>query len=261
MTDTRDPKIRAIDRGLQVLTAVSQGKGVSPGELAKSLDIPRPSVYRILGALEVLGYVIRSSTDNRFRVTLKTREISEGYDDETIAGQLGGSIMVALQRKIVWPVDILTYENGHMVIRESTLNRSPMAINRNMIGRHAPMLRTSAGRAWLAFAPDKEREICLNMLRERADPEDLPFLEPQNLNSLLAKCREQGYGMRLGESLIPETSSFAIPVFKQEQIVCCINVIWITSALSAADARKTLLEPLRNAAAKMTELMTDQDQG
>ena len=251
MPEERDTNIRAIDRGLQVLTAVSLSKGISPGALAKTLEIPRPSVYRILGALEMLGYVERSATDNRFRVTLKTREISEGYDEETQAGQIGGPVMVALQKKIVWPVDILTYENGYMVIRESTLNRSPMAINRNMIGRNAPMLRTSAGRAWLAFAPEKEREICLNMIRERADPQDAPFLEPSHLNNLLSTCRTQGYGMRLGESLIPETSSFAVPVFNGDHIVCCINVIWITTALSSAEARRTLLDPLREAAAKM----------
>jgi len=253
MSAKDDSNVRAVERGLRILSAVSRAKGILPGELSKALDIPRPSVYRILGSLEGLGYVVRSATDNRFRVTLKTREIAEGYDDETQAGTLGGPVIVALQQDIVWPVDILTYENGAMVIRESTLARSPMSINRNMIGTHAPILRTSAGRAWLAFAPDKERDLCLDILRERADPEDLPFLEPRNLATLLSNTREQGHGMRYGEKLLPETSSFAMPVIVGTRVICCINVIWITSALSISAARDTLLDPLRRAAQKMAE--------
>lgn len=253
MTSKDDNYVRSVERGLRILSEVSRSKGIVPGEVSKRLGIPRPSVYRILGALETLGYVARSASDNRFRVTLKAREIADGYDDETQAGALGGPVMVGLQRQLVWPVDILTYENGAMVIRESTLNRSPMSINRNMIGTRAPILRSSAGRAWLAFALDKEREICLNMLRLRNDPEDLPYLDPTHLAQILACTRNQGYGLRHAEKLLPETSSFAMPVIVDARVICCINVIWITSALSIADARNTLLEPLRQAAAKMAE--------
>lgn len=246
-----EASVRSIERGMRVLSEVSRHKGVRPAEVAKALGIPRPTVYRILSSLEALGYVKSSSPDNRFRVTIKTRAIADGYDDETIASEFGSPAIQDLQSEIVWPVDLLTYEDGVMVVRESTLSKSPMAIDRNMIGTRGPVLRTAAGRAWLAFSPDKEREICLNMLRLRNDPDDIPFLEQGMLDNLLNKCREVGYGMRLGEKYIPKTSSIAMPVKHNDQIIACLSVIWITSAMSYSQARETLVGPMKKVVLSM----------
>lgn len=257
MKPINEGSVRSIERGFRILSEVSRNKGVTPSELSKTLGIPRPSVYRILNSLEELGYVKCSSTDNRFRVTIKTREISDGYDDETLVSEMGGPAIVALQREVVWPVELMTYENGFMMVRESTLARSPMSIDRNMIGKNAPVLRTAAGRAWLAFSSDKEREICLNLLWLRNDPDDIPFLEPRMLNSLMSRCQEAGHGMRLGENFLPKTSSIAMPVKHDGHIVACISVIWITSALSYAQARDTLVAPMRLAVAEIEKSFLD----
>lgn len=247
MEPASEASVRAIERAFRVLSEVSRNKGITPGELAKILGIPRPTVYRILSSLQTLGYVTSIADDNRYSVTLKTRTLSDGYDDETLAGELGVPAIIALQREIVWPVELMTYEDGYMMVRESTLARSPMSIDRNMIGTNAPVLRTAAGRAWLAFSTDKERELCLNKLRLRNDPDDIPFLEPTMLSELLRNCRDVGFGMRLGESFLPKTSSIAMPVIHDERIIACLSVIWITSALSYAQAREALVEPMKRA--------------
>lgn len=252
-----EASVRSIERGMRVLSEVSSNKGATPGEIAKSLSIPRPTVYRILSSLEALGYVKSSEPGNRFHVTIKTRSIADGYDDDTIASEFGSPAIQELQREIVWPVDLLTYEDGVMMVRESTLSASPMSIDRNMIGTRGPVLRTAAGRAWLAFSPEKEREICLNMLRLRNDPEDAPFLEQRMLYSLLKKCREMGHGMRLGEKYIPKTSSIAMPVKHNDQIIACLSVIWITSAMSYAQAQKTLVEPMTKAVQGMEKSLPE----
>jgi DNA-binding IclR family transcriptional regulator len=64
------------------------------------------------------------------------------------------------------------------------------------------------------------------------------------LDSRLTTCREVGYGVRLGEKLLPKTSSTAMPVKHEGQIVACLTVIWITSVLSNAQARETLVGPM-----------------
>ena len=243
--------IRALARGLEVLREVSRSRGVRAAELARSLDIPRPTVYRLLETLEHLGYVSRSATDNRFRVTLKTRTIADGYDPETQIGEIAGPVLAQLGRELVWPIDISTHEDAAMVVRETTHGRSPMSIDRNMIGRRLPMLRTASGRAWLAFSPNSEREVCIQTLRTRDEAEDRPFLEPTNLNAMLGLCRDKGFGMRLGESFIPKTSSFAIPVRHLGTVRACVTVIWITSALSPARAERELVAPLLNAAVEI----------
>jgi IclR family mhp operon transcriptional activator len=243
--------IRSLVRGLEVLREVSHARGVRAAEIARTLNIPRPTVYRLLETLEHLGYVSRSATDNRFRVTLKTRTIADGYDPETQIGEIAGPVLSRLGRELVWPIDISTHEDAAMVVRETTHGRSPMSIDRNMIGRRLPMLRTASGRAWLAFSQTSERDVCIQTIRNRDDSADRPFLEPTNLNAMLGLCREKGFGMRLGESFIPKTSSFAIPVRHLGTVRACVTVIWITSALSPTRAERELVAPLVDAAAEI----------
>jgi len=61
--------VRAFKRGLDILQEVNRSGGIRAGEIAWRLDLPRPTVYRLLETLEELGYVARSASDNRFRVT------------------------------------------------------------------------------------------------------------------------------------------------------------------------------------------------
>lgn len=263
MGDVEGSGVRALARGLQILREVSRSRGVRAGDLAKMLGIPRPTVYRLLETLEQLGYVSRSATDNRFRVTLQTRAIADGYDCETRIGEIAGPALGRLGNCLVWPIDISTYEDGAMVIRETTHGRSPMSIDRNMVGYRLPMLRTASGRAWLAFAPEQQRRVCIELLRERDDPEDRPFLDPSRLASLLAHCRQRGYGIRIGESsFLPKTSSFAAPVMVNGLVRASVTVIWITSALSPIRAEAELLGPLQAAAVEIAnDLATEFDFG
>lgn len=260
MSNDESSGVRALARGLLLLCEVSRSRGARAGELARALDIPRPTVYRLLETLEQLGYVSRSATDNRFRVTLQARLIADGYDAETRIGEIAGPILGRLGRDLVWPIDISTYEDGAMVIRETTHGRSPMSIDRNMIGRRLPMLRTASGRAWLAFAPEPERRVCLELLRTRDEPEDRPFLDPVALSSLLGQSRERGYGVRLGEAFLPKTSSVAMPVIVNGSVRACVTVIWITTALSPARAEAEFAAPMRRVADEIAERLKEEDE-
>lgn len=248
----RTSSVRSLARGLDVLLQVSRSAGAKPAEIAAALNLPRPSVYRLLETLEELGYVARSASDNRFRVTLKARAIAEGYTPDTRLGEIAGPALARLGRQVVWPIDLTTYEDGAMVIRETTHARSPLSIDRNMIGYRLPLLRTASGRAWLSHVPEAVRDAALSLVRARDDPADRPFLDPGWLDGILAGCRALGAGMRLGEEgFLPRTSSFAVPVGSGAGVAGCITVIWITSALTPARAEAELLPPLRAAAAEI----------
>lgn len=255
MAGPQNANVRALERGLAILREVSRSRGIAPGPLAARLKLPRPTVYRLLETLETLGYVARSASDNRFRVTLLARGIAEGYDDETRIGEIAGPILAEIGRELVWPIDLTTYEDGAMIVRETTHPRSPLSVDRNMVGVRLPMLRTAAGRAWLTFAPAAERAACLALLALRDDPDDRPFLESEMLENMLSACRRHGLGMRLGEPYVPKTSSFAAPVLTRDGVAGCIALIWITTAVPVAEARARFAAPLRAAAARIAEAL------
>ncbi|EJZ18521.1 hypothetical protein NE852_32005 (plasmid) [Rhizobium sp. Pop5] len=122
---------------------------------------------------------------------------------------------------------------------------------RGMIGYRMPVLRTSAGRAYLAFISDEERRLVVEHIRRLAVPEDLSFLEAIDMSDFLADIRAKGYATREAGEFRPSTSSIAVPVMPGGVMTACISIIWIRSALSIKEATARYVEPLMEIAERL----------
>jgi IclR family mhp operon transcriptional activator len=240
--------VRSLERGLALLELVNEEGGIKPADAARLLDLPRPTAHRLLATLEELGFVRRSASDNRFLVTIKARRLSGGYDTDVQLSEAVGPILSRLLRDLVWPINIATYRSGMMVVRETTHERSPLSIDRAMVGREVPMLRTACGRAYLAYCTDEERREILEYLTTLADPLDEPYLERSEVDEMIAKVRRIGYAARINEPFVPRTSSLALPLLVNGQARGSIAIVWLTSAMLPSRAIKEFVPPLREAA-------------
>ena len=241
--------VRAFKRGLDVLRQVNRSGGIRAGDVARQLDLPRPTVYRLLETLEELGYIARSASDDRFRVTRHALSLGDGYDPGIFICQVAAPYLAELSRALVWPVDLSTYENAAMVIQETTHARSPLSIDRGMIGRRLPMLQTSAGRAYLAACSATERDVIINQLRRIDEADDRPFLAPDRLDRMIKETSQRGYAIRNDGEYNPKTSSIAAAIVRDEVVFGCISIIWIRSAMSLEEAVAKYAVPLRETAA------------
>lgn len=249
--EKRTDGVRSIQRGLDVLSEVNRSGGIRASELAQRLGLARPTVYRLLETLEELGYVRRSGSDDRFRVTRKASSLGDGYDPGLIISEAAAPVIGELCKRLVWPIDLTIYENAAMVIQETTHAQSPLSIDRGMIGRRLPMLRTSAGRAYLAFCPAAEREMIVKHVARIDEPDDRPYLEGSHLERLLAETRARGFGLRAEGEYNDKTSSIAVPVIRSTDVLGCISIIWIRSALDPAEAIDRFAAPLMDAAVQL----------
>jgi len=240
--------VRAFKRGLDVLREVNRSGGIRAGEVAQRLNLARPTVYRLLETLEELGYIARSASDERFRVTRRAGSLGDGYDPSVVVCQAAAPFITDLSRRLVWPVDLSTYENAAMVIQETTHARSPLSIDRAMIGQRLPMLRTSAGRAYLASCPETERDVIINHLRRIDDPDDRPYFEPKQFAEMIAQTATRGYAIRNDGEFNLKTSSIAVPIARDGLVLGCISIIWISSALSLGQAIDQFRQPLQETA-------------
>lgn len=250
-TPGRSESVRSLQRGLDVLREVNVSGGIRAGELAQRLALPRPTVYRLLQTLEELGFVARSASDERFRVTRRATNLGDGYDASLFVCQNAGPVLSELARKVIWPLDLSTYENAAMVIQETTHARSPLSIDRGMIGRRLPVVRTSSGRAYLAFCPEGERQVIVRHLRRLDEPEDRPFLENAVLTKLLGDSAARGFGVRTGGEFNPKTSSLAVPILCDGLVLGTLSLIWISSAIDVGEAIRQFIRPMQDAAATL----------
>ena len=67
--DTRRYTVPALQRGLELLGEFSrEGKPLTGAELARRLNLPRASVFRILQTLELMGFVQRVGDSSQYQL-------------------------------------------------------------------------------------------------------------------------------------------------------------------------------------------------
>ena len=140
MTSTRP--IRALLRGLEVLHVLNQRNGATVSEVATAIELPRTTTYRILETLCNAGYAYRAASDERYRLTIMVRGLSDGFDDEAWVTQIARPYMYELCSELVWPIAIATLSGSTMLVRQTTDHRSPLAVEKRGPGFRALLSRT-----------------------------------------------------------------------------------------------------------------------
>ena len=140
-----------------------------------------------------------------------------------------------------------------MVIRDTTHPIAPLSIDRNMAGQEMPILRSSSGLAYIAFAPAEERTTLLSLLARSSDPDDALARDPAQASRLIAATRRRGYGL-----LWPHTGAVALPIRVGKRVLGCINTVWMARVLDYKEGVDRCLGPLREAQAVIEEQLTRQ---
>ena len=224
-------KVRALERGLDVLLAVNQKSATSIPKITEITGIPRPTVYRLLETLRGQGYVEQSPTDDRWQSTLRTKALSSGFRDEDWVAGNAVPHMIELGKKMLWPLDLVTFQNFELVVRESTHSFSPFSIDHGVVGQHLPLLETSGGRCFLAFCSDAERVVIIDGLRNSGRLKDGYLQSAPNLDYMLGQIRALGLGFRR-EGFREHIMSLSAPIWAGDQVIAFLTVIVIASAMS-----------------------------
>src|SRR6202161_3618552 len=132
--------IRALNRGLEVLTELNRLERAPINTLAAAVRLPRTTTYRILETLRLAGYVDRDPHDDCYRPTIMVRALSDGFDDEAMVAHIATPHLASLCAAIVWPIAIATPSGAAMMIRETTDRQSPLALEKDCGRLRAPML-------------------------------------------------------------------------------------------------------------------------
>lgn len=252
----RGGSVRSLERGLAVLAAINRRKLPSVMELARDTRLPRPTVYRLLETLSRGGFVTRSSPHDRYCLARGVRTLSDGFVEDDWIADIAAPLMTQFTRDLVWPVALLTFEESRMLVRETTHEASTLSIDHGMVGRSLPMLRTAAGRCYLAFCPAKERRAILEMLSRSKALEDRWAREPQRLTKLLDAIKAKGYAIQDRE-INPKTTGIAVPVRLGTRVLGSLSSIWISSALTIENAEAELHPPLATTAARIADAIRE----
>lgn len=253
--------VRGLTRGLLLLNLLNKfDGGASTATLAEFSGLHRTTVRRLLETLQEEGYVRRSLSDDSFRLTLKVRQLSEGFRDEHWISALATPLLGELLREVIWPTDLTTLDVDAMVVRETTHRFSRLSFHRSMVGRRLPLLLTASGLTWLAFSPDSERQPIIAMLAGRPEEEYQLAREPEKLEAILERTRQNGYGANFqGWQLEQKIASIAVPVRSQGRVIGCLNLVYIAKAMTIEQAAEKHLPALLRVTHQIEERMEEEE--
>jgi IclR family mhp operon transcriptional activator len=243
--------IRALNRGLDVLTELNRVERAAINTMASAVGLPRTTTYRILETLRLAGYVERDTHDDCYLPTIMVRALSDGFDDEALIAHIAKPLLASLGVQIVWPVAVATPLGSTMMIRETTDRESPLALEQYGAGVRVPMLASAAGRAYLAFCPAPQRDALLELLARSPLPEDRMARDRNEVERLLSETRNQGFGMAHRARRVSEETSLAVPVGSKDRILAALTVRYAATAVPLRTAVEQFLPKMREVAQKI----------
>jgi len=243
--------IRALNRGLDVLTELNRLDRAAINTLANAVGLPRTTTYRILETLRLAGYVERDAHDDCYRPTIMVRALSDGFDDEAMVAHIAKPHLAALCAAIVWPIAIATPAGAAMMIRETTDHQSPLALEQYGAGIRVPMLASAAGRAYLAYCTVPQRETLLELLARSSLPEDRLVRSRADVERILNDTRTQGYGIAQRARRVSEETSIAVPVRVKDRVLATISVRYAATAVPLHTAVEQFLPKMRDVVVKI----------
>lgn len=243
--------IRSLSRGIAVLQAINRSGSLTLSEIARTCDLPVPTVTRLLHTLMHEGLIEREPSRRRYRPTVMVKTLSHGFQGDAWLVMVARPHIVNLTRMVGWPITLSTHVGHSMVIRDSTHALSALTFNEYFPGYASPLLETAAGVAFICSIGDEERLNLLRAMEEFGNPAWEHMIEAMRDEARIGAIRELGYAVSSYNqfTLNPgKTSSIASPVHDGDVTVGTISLAFFVSALTMEDAVQRFSGPIRDCA-------------
>jgi len=184
--------IQVLERAMRLLSSFDHDHpemGVT--DLARELDLPKPTVYRILSTLESGGFV-QQNTNGKYHLGFRLAELGLLALDEISLRREALPYLRQLIEECQETVDLAVYEGGEIVYLEVMESPQPVKIAARA-GRRLPAHCTASGKAYLAYASDEVVAEALSHGMECYTPSTID--DPETFLEELRLVRERGYSV------------------------------------------------------------------
>ena len=189
MSKTDGPKrIRALDRGLEVIEHLSNFGLSTLAELRRKTGLSNATLIRILSTLQDRGWVRRNIVEGQYELAHSLENILGANVRAHPLAEIAAPILINMPTfKRGLPSDLTAIiEIGKLEIVESTRTRGPMAPARTGLGIRPSMVRSAHGQAVLAFLSDEDRNLHVTAAKKTEGREARKWFEGSALNKALA---------------------------------------------------------------------------
>ncbi len=239
--------VRALSRGLTLISVLNQFNGLTVRELALRADLPEPTTIRLLKTLAEEGYVVRSAADRRFRLSRHVRDLNSGYRAPAWIDAAARPVAERLQSALVWPVTVVAMIDDRLWPCVYTDSRCGLLHKRSIGPENFPVLTTAVGWLFLALLPAEASARLLAQARREEDP----AITDAAVAARIAPIRADGH------AVYPHADHTVVsaPIARQGEVVGALAVRHEHAAPLPAAQIETYARSLKQAAAEIAGAM------
>lgn len=171
---------------------------VAARTIADQLALPRSTVYHLLSAMAVHGFVVHLESDRRWGLGTAAFELGGGYARQQPLARLGRPLVAALADRAGESAHLAVMSGRDVVyiVEERAARRPPLVTD---VGVRLPAHLTATGRAMLAQLPREQVRALYPDRTAFADRTGRGPTRPAELRELLRQTRQHGYATEDGE--------------------------------------------------------------
>lgn len=246
--------IQSFSRAISALKAINRHGSMSMMEISRAAGVPYPTAHRIVQTLMYEGLVEQEPARKRYRPTALVQSLSSGYQHDGMLVEIARPEIVALTKKVGWPVSIAIRVGKNMMLRDSTHANTSLTFAQYYPGFTLPLLDSASGKLSMAYADDEERDQILKWMRADQDI-DSEYLAEAEMALNPEGIRAKGYavqGRNYFNHTPGKTSSIAVPIFNNGRFEAAMTLVYFVSAMSLNKALETYLPEMLATAQAIT---------
>lgn len=245
--------MQSLSRGLAVIQCIMANEPCTLHQIHQATALPKPTLLRILEALEAEGVVFRPIDDRRYQISSNSFLFGRKRDLRSVLQEVSVPILSSLCRDVAWPTDLTVRDGCRMIVVTSNRMLSPFSIKPSPHGHQPDMLLTAVGRAYLAHCSTAERDEIIAGIR-RDEPDHALAHDDRGILAILEETHRLGYGVR-SKFKHDGFNAIAVPVLVDGAPVACINLFFYRRAVSLEAIAAEHLDRLNRAATEIAAMI------
>lgn len=244
----RGANVQSVVRAFELLAELNRHRVSTIAQLHDAVDLPKPTIVRLLKTLASMGYVTNDKRQGGYLVTSGVQELSSGYHGDPLVVEAGRPWAVEFTRRHRWPIAIAVLDYDAVMIRCSTIPDSPISPFHATINMRLPILTRALGRAYIGFCSPSERDTLLSALAASKHPEDAIARNRSAAMRIIEATKRAGYAMRATNVEPRSSSTVAVPIRRDSRVLATIGMTYFRSAMRHQDLVKTYVPLLQECA-------------
>lgn len=200
-------------RVIKIIEAIALAdRPMSPTDIALKLDIPKPTVHRIIGYLKDENYIQTNPRGNLVPDT-HLHDIAVGVIKGSQYRIMRQSILEGLAEKVGETCGISTPDGIYMIYYDQILTEHPLRVDLP-IGTRTPVYATASGKLYLSqFSKMKRLKILEHLPRQKLAKNTIIRIE--DFETEFKKIRKNGYAVD-NEEFIDDMIAISAPILDKE---------------------------------------------